>query len=188
MRFPGALGLLYLAYVLGFLPWMAFRSKRLVAPADGAAPAAVSRTQIYQSTLLSLAILFAFSWYVGRSWNFQPFAAPALGLREWLIGAATLAIQVPLVWLNRFLRSPEERRKMVLYRLLPKNSGEWALFIAMAVAAGVAEEAAYRGVLFASLGYTLGSPWAAALISLRPLRWPTACRAGNPPSSSSRSR
>src|SRR4051794_10312854 len=104
MRFPGTLGLLYLGYVLAFLPWMAFRSKRLVAPAGGAAPAAITRTQIYQSTLLSLVILFAFSWFTGRSWGFQPFAAAGLGAREWLVGAAALAIQIPLVWLNRVLR------------------------------------------------------------------------------------
>jgi membrane protease YdiL (CAAX protease family) len=144
---------------------MAFRSKRLIAPANGAAPAAVTRTQIYQSTLASLLLLFAFSWFTGRSWGFQPFAAEALGAREWLIGAAALAIQAPLVWVNRLLRSADERRKMVLYRLLPRTKPEWALFVVMAIAAGIAEETAYRGVVFSSLGYAFGSPWAAALIS-----------------------
>lgn len=165
MHSPGAIGLVYLAYALAFLPWMAFRSKRLVAPAIGAAPAAVTRTQVYQSTLLSLVFLFAFSWFTGRSWGFEPFAADTLGAREWLVGAAALAIQVPLVWLNRLLRSAEERRKMVLYRLLPRTGAEWTLFVTMAIAAGIAEETAYRGAVFSLLAYALGSPYAAALIS-----------------------
>lgn len=166
MRDPGALGFLYLLYVLGFLPWVVLRSKRLIEPAgEGPAALPVSRTYAYGSTLASLLILFLFSWYVGRSWGFRPFAAAALGAREVLAGAAVLAVQFPLAWVARMLHSPEERRKMTLYRLIPRSRREWLLFVAMAGFAGVAEEAAYRGVLFEMLTYSLGEPWAAAGIS-----------------------
>jgi membrane protease YdiL (CAAX protease family) len=167
LRSPGLLGGIYLFYLLAFMPWMAFRTKRRMTPdPDAAAPAPLpTRTRIFASTILSLALLFFVSWQTGSTFEFAPFAGPPFALRDALAAAAALAAMFALMLANRAIRSPEERRKMTVYRLLPRAPAEWALYVVMAIGAGIAEEVAYRGVLFAILGWTLGSVPAAAAVS-----------------------
>ncbi|MFN9048307.1 MAG: CPBP family intramembrane glutamic endopeptidase, partial [Planctomyces sp.] len=59
----------------------------------------------------------------------------------------------------------EQRREMFVYRLVPGNGREWALKVVVAVTAGVAEEAVYRGVLLQILWYSLDSFTAAVAVS-----------------------
>jgi membrane protease YdiL (CAAX protease family) len=167
MNAPGPLSGVFLFYMLAFMPWMAFRTKQRMAPRAGVPSAAPlpSRTRLFVSTIISLALLFYLSWITGRTFGFAPFAAPPLRVRDVLAGVATLAVMLALMLVNRAIRSPAERRKMAVYRMLPRAPGEWALYVVMAIGAGVAEEVAYRGVLFAILGWTLGSTPAAMLIS-----------------------
>ena len=49
--------------------------------------------------------------------------------------------------------------------MLPRTPGEWAGYTAMCGVAGDAEEAAHRDVVVAILWHSLGSFWAAILIS-----------------------
>lgn len=171
MRSIGLPSWLFLAYVLLLVPRAAFRTRRRLQSAwkdaggGGAASTPTPRARIYASTLASLAVLFVVSWLTARSFGYGIFAVPALGAREALAGAAALALHFAFTLGSRALRPPEERRAMPVYRLIPRTRGEWALYAALAFAAGVAEEAAYRGVLMSVLWYALGDPWIAATIA-----------------------
>jgi membrane protease YdiL (CAAX protease family) len=169
MHLPGLRSLVYLFVLLVWMPWMAFQSKRWMTPApaeaDKAAKPIPSRTRVFASTLVSLTLVFLLAWYTGKDFGYPIFAAPPTGARAVLPGAAALAVLFALMSLNRAMRSPEERRTMAVYKLMPRTEREWVLYVVTALAAGVSEEAAYRGVLMSILWYSLGSAWAAAVIS-----------------------
>ncbi len=169
MRFPGALGMVLLLYLLVLLPWAAWRSARhLRAARSGTAPPGArpipSRTQIFATTLAMLAMLFWLAWITGRTFGYDIFAIPSFGLRELLAGLAAFAAQLGLRRVNRAIRTEEERRKMPVYGLLPRTRTEWTLYLVTAIAAGLAEEAAYRGVGMSVLTWSTGSAPLSALI------------------------
>jgi membrane protease YdiL (CAAX protease family) len=160
----------YLFYMLVLLPWVAFRSAKAFnapPPAPGAAPARPlpSRTRLYANTTGILVVLFFFARFTARTFSYDIFAVPHLGARELLAGASGLACCFGMIFVNRAMRTPEEIRNMPVHRLMPQTSRERALYSASAIVAGIAEEAAYRGVLMAILWYALGNPWLAVLIS-----------------------
>lgn len=160
MRVPGAVSLLYLLYVAVVLPMAAIKSKRRFdrAHAPDAGPGSeLTRTTIYASTLASLTILFLLSWAAGRTFEYSLFRMERLGNREVGIGLAALSFQFVMMLTARAVRPPEERRSMAVYKLVPRTPAEWALFVAVCVAAGIAEEAAYRGVFVAIVSYSTGS-------------------------------
>ena len=164
MRVPGLPSLVFLLYVFGVLPWAALRSARLMrANAAGARPLP-SRDKIWIGTLVSLASLLFLALVTARTFDYPIFAVPALGPRE--LGAAALVFA--LCFALRAARgralTDAERRTMAVYRIAPRTPSERVLWAATSVMAGVAEEAAYRGVAFAILTYALGSAWVAALL------------------------
>jgi hypothetical protein len=169
MHLPGLPSQVYVAYLLAFMPWMAFRSmRRLRPPPAGSVEAAApvpSRTQLFASTLVSLALLFLLTWFTAGSFGYRIFDVLSFGERELLAGGITFVACLGLMLLNRAARTPAERRTMPVYKLMPRTPAEWTLYAAAALAAGVAEEAAYRGVLMSILWYSLGNPWLAAAIS-----------------------
>jgi membrane protease YdiL (CAAX protease family) len=124
-----------------------------------------SRQHLLRSTLVSLALQFYVSLVVARDVGYEIFGVPALGVREVLAGLTALALCFSLIPVNRAIRSAAERRAMPVYKLIPRTAAEWSLYVPVALAAGVAEEAAYRGVAIKILWYGLGNPWAAVLIS-----------------------
>lgn len=175
MQVPGSPSLLFLVYLLLFLPWAAFRGTQRLREAreegrlratreEGSARASVPRRSIWAGTLLSQALLFGLAWFVGGGFGYRIFALPTLGARELLAAVAALVACFGVRALVRASRTEEERRRLLVYRLAPRTGGEWALWVATVLAASVAEEAAYRGVGMSILWYSLGSPWAAALI------------------------
>ncbi len=165
MRLPGLPSLIFLAYLLVFLPWAAHRSaRRLRAALDGSVPP-VSREGIWIGSTFALAVLFVLSWLVGRGFGFRIFEVGAIGGEDvpWtaLALAALFALRAVAVALHR----GDERRQRLIFLLVPRTRRETALWIVTVLAASVAEEAAYRGVGMAILWFTLGSPWPAAAIS-----------------------
>jgi membrane protease YdiL (CAAX protease family) len=145
---------------------MAFRSARRLRATgeEGTARALPSRETIWISTLMSLGILFLLSWLVWRGFGYEIFTVPALGWRD--LGAAVLALGAcfAIRAVLRAVRPDDERRRLLVYQLVPRTGREWALKSATVLAAGVAEEAAYRGVGMSILWYALGNLWLAALI------------------------
>ncbi len=163
MTVPGTPSIVFLCYLLFFLPWAAFRSRKRVEAMKGAYTPR-SREAIWIGTLLSQGVLLTLAWLVGRGFDYEFFALPALGVRHAGIAVLALAVCFGLRALSRAVRSPDERKSMAVYAWAPRSSKEWTLWSAAVLLASVAEEIAYRGVGMSILWYTFGNPWVAVLI------------------------
>ena len=167
-----AAGVLLLAGLLLVLPWLAWRSAlRLRSARSGTeapgTPQLPSRTGIFTGTLILLSSLFLLAWLTGRGFGFNPFHIDRLGARELLAGTAALAGSFGLRWVSQAIRSESERRSLPAFAFMPRTPTEWSLYLATAVAAGIAEETAYRGVGMALLTWSTGSALlGAAVLSL----------------------
>ena len=141
-------------------PFMGWRSSRQVKGRAELPP----RASLYASAAVFQGALFAFAWITAHQQGIELFPVPEIHLSDAAIGVAWVAVK----WLRfRFvLRRPEAmRRRRLLRHLAPRSPGELAGYIGLVSAAAVAEEAAYRGVLF-QLGLLLtGSFWVAGLAS-----------------------
>jgi membrane protease YdiL (CAAX protease family) len=168
MHTPGTPSLIFLLYILVLLPWMAFRSAhRLRAMRDqlpGGTPVELPRMRIWAGTLFLMAMMFLLSWSVGRGFDYHIFALPALGVRDCLAAVVALALLLSVRWIVRKTHTEAERRRMVVFQIAPRNAQEWVLYALTVIAAGIAEEAAYRGVGMSILWYWLGTPWPAVII------------------------
>jgi membrane protease YdiL (CAAX protease family) len=160
VKSPDLLGAYYLFLLCLLVPWLAWRSRAQLKAmeAAGVYPAA---KRMYLSSIVQLLLIGAFAWWVGRSWNFDPFAAPVVGVREWLAGAAVLIVNIGIMEISRRNRTDDERRTMFVYRLAPRSTSDVALFVVVAIVAGVCEELAYRGVLLGLLHSVTGVSWLA---------------------------
>lgn len=167
MRLPDAASLAFLAWLLLVLPWLSIRGARLLrarrAAGSGALP--LSRTALWTQTLVSQFLLFAVAWWVGHGFGYEPFGlSRPLDARAFAWAAAALAANFVLRQVARSLRTPEERRSLVVYAIAPRTAGERALAIATILVASVAEELAYRGVGLSILWWSLGNPWIAVFL------------------------
>ncbi len=165
MKSPDLSGACYIVILCLFIPWAAWHSRGRLKALDeaGAMPAP---KRMYASSIVQLGLMGAFALIVGRTWHFEPFVAPNPGVRAWLIGAVVLVFNRAIMMFSRRWRTDEERRTMFVYRLAPRTASDIALFVAVAIAAGVFEEIAYRGVLFGLLAQVFGSPWPAYGIAI----------------------
>ncbi len=169
MHAIGLSSAIYLAYVLVLLPWVAFKSARVFnrQVRSGGPVAGLPLERIYANTLAMLVVLFALSWATARSFQSERliFAVTRIGTRELLAGGGALLFQFAMMYVNLTTRSPDERRAMAINWLVPRTRAAKLLYSATSIAAGVAEETAYRGVLVWILAYALGSSWPAVIIS-----------------------
>lgn len=164
MNVPGAPSLALLAYLLVLLPYAAFKSARRMRAIESGASSDLlpSRSSVWVHTSAMLAVMLALSWWVGDGFGFRVFALDDLGARELSAACAALLSIFALRALTRRLRSEAERRKLVVYKLAPRDKREWLSWTLTVLLASVAEEAAYRGVAMQILWYSLGDPWLAA--------------------------
>src|SRR5438477_5775481 len=106
----------------------------------------LDRARIYQSAVATHAMFLILCWVVIRGARLHLF--PAYHLTAWhvlIAGVALGAGVLPL--LRQFRRSdPVARERLLL--IAPRTSREFAAFYLVCVTAGIAEELAYRGVLF----------------------------------------
>lgn len=168
MHIPGWPSLLFLAYILLLLPWMALQSaRRLAAGPEGRPQMQLpSRTAIWTRAIILEGVMLVFALAVGAGFGFEPFyGVSTIGFVE--VGAAVLALGLCFLlrFIVRALRSEQERRKLLVFRIAPRTGQEWALWIVTVVFASVTEEIVYRGVAMSILWYMLGNAWIAALIS-----------------------
>ena len=169
MKNPALLGTILLAHLLVVLPLLVWRSTRQFREARAAAPGPeaflpVPRAQVFVSTLFMLGILFLLAWLAGRDSSYDIFRIESIGAREILAGGAALLLSLVLRKVATSMHSDEERRRMVIRAMVPRSPLERWLYAVMAIAAGIAEEAAYRGVGMYLLSEALGNAWVAALI------------------------
>ncbi len=165
---PTLMGGVLLVYLLALLPWLAYRSAlrmraaRTGAPLPGSDPLP-PLTGILSGTLTLLIALFLMAWFAGRGYQFDLFWYESIGLKEIAAGVAALAGYFVLRVVSRAIRTPEERRTMAVRQLMPRTRNEWVLYILVGLAAGIAEESAYRGVGMYALTLVTGSPWVGAV-------------------------
>lgn len=179
MKLPGTASLVFLAYLLVLLPMAGIRSARRLRDAKTAG--LPSRETIWISTMINLALMLGLAWLVGRSFGFEIFAVPRVRVVDLLAAGGALTVCFVFRWLVRVLRAESERRKLFVYKLAPRTPREHALSIVTVLLAGIAEEAAYRGVAMAILTYSLGDPWTAALIcaaAFAAAHWPQGALSG----------
>lgn len=164
MRFPGTGGILFLAFLLILLPMAAWRTSRRLRDASSDSGPPVSRVLYWRSAVVTQLFLFVLAFMVGSTFHFPIFKAPPSGITPWIWGISALAVCLAIRQVGRWLRTEEERRKLAVYQRSPRTTSEAAWFIAAVVCASVAEEAAYRGVGWQLLTYSIGNAWASAAI------------------------
>lgn len=169
MNTPSLLGIVLLVHLLGVLPLLVWRSTMSFRAARAAAEAPevvlpAPRAQVFASAIVMLGILFILAWLAGRNAGYRIFRIESFGARELLAGLLTFGVYLGLRQVSRAMRTDEERRRMVILAMLPRSPLEWALYLVMAIGAGIAEEAAYRGVGMYLLSAAVGNAWVAALI------------------------
>jgi membrane protease YdiL (CAAX protease family) len=161
MQLPGTPSLLLLFFVLIFVPWLAYRGARRT-NSNTVLP---SRASMWSSTIILQILLLALAWIVGNTFGYDPFAGPStIRMRDIGIAIVALASFFLMRLIIRAFRDDEERRKMLVYRIAPRNGSEWALWIVVVLAASISEEVVYRGVTMQILWYSLGNPWLAAVL------------------------
>jgi membrane protease YdiL (CAAX protease family) len=104
------------------------------------------RTRMALSTAFALGVLWLLSVFNAKSMGINLFRIPSFGAKELGIGLIALAVLLLAIPISRYRRSEAEERRRLLYGFAPRNGREYMIFAAIAILAGIAEEAAYRGV------------------------------------------
>ena len=169
MSKPTLLGGVLLVYLLSLLPWLAYRSAvQLRAARAGTTPPGKEPppplTNIFASTLLLLIALFLMAWFTAGGYHYNLFGYRSLGRRELGAGIVALGGYFVLWSVNRAMRTPEELRALPVRQLMPRTRKEWGFYLVVGLAAGIAEEAAYRGTGMYALTLAIGNPWLAAVV------------------------
>lgn len=146
-----------------FIPFVSLRAHARLSRGQ-AMPA---RRNLHRGTLISLSLLTAFALWAAHRVQMRLFPEPRPDLTLISVtGAAVVGLWiVGAVRWRRRTQSPETRRRLVA--LLPRSGTDFAMWVALCVAAGVGEEIIYRAVLFGVLEFLTGSwPVAAVLTAL----------------------
>jgi membrane protease YdiL (CAAX protease family) len=153
----------YVLLVLVIMPLAAVRSKAIVTGRRGNAPP--EKSSVLLRALIVQTMLFVISYIVARAHGMAIWSWPGLHFENLTIGAGALVLLLAAGSLSWHLRTPEERRALWMRHLLPVTSSQWVLWLLLSVAAGIAEEAAYRGVLVVILSSVTASFVLAAILS-----------------------
>ena len=136
-----ALGLMLLAFAGIFLPILIIKSARRL----GTGPLPISRTRFYRQTIIFQLFIAALA-----AWTAYTHGILAMPLPQWpLLGWSAAAVMYVVTVLTLKLRWPSRSAasKQRLYDILPHNSGEMVPYVFVCIAAGIAEEFVYRGVM-----------------------------------------
>ena len=152
----------FVLLMLVVMPIGAVRSKSIVARRGRSEP---QRADLLTRALLVQLLLFLFAFLVARSEGMAIWAWRGFGLGTIAIAAGALTFLLTVGALSWHLRTPDERRTLWMRHLLPETSGQWALWLLLSLAAGIAEETAYRGVLVVLLASATASFVLAVVLS-----------------------
>lgn len=117
----------------------------------------------FSAQVLILMFFFAVSAVVARREWIRLFPEEIPQPRMVLLGASVLVGMIVLM--RPMWRARVEQRSRTAWLFMPRTPRERALWALCSVAAGISEEATYRGVMFALLWRLTGSALAAAFVS-----------------------
>lgn len=151
-------GWLHIGFFGVMVPWLAWRSRRLL-DEYSALPRSTHFMRVIMQLLLFLVASLAVAWAEGITvW-------PPWRLRAMPLVLATVLVVAGLVSMRPIWRRSIERRDLKARFFMPTTQRERRLWAGLSVAAGVSEEVTYRGVLFALLVMVTGNAWIAAGLS-----------------------
>lgn len=157
----GPLSLAFLVVAGLLLPAAAIAQQRTLD--TGHPDVVVTRARIYASAFLTHVGLVAGAVIAAREMGADLF--PAYRFAPWHAALAVAVLGVGLVPLLRAFDARDPRLRARAALIAPRTPRERAQFAGVAVAAGVAEEIAYRGVLPLVLARLLGGWWLPAIAS-----------------------
>lgn len=123
----------------------------------GTDPHTASRLQLYAQALFTHAVLLGAAVAAARAEGVVLFPRSRIELRDLAAAAATLLAVVAIGELSWRSRSPAERERLWVRRILPHTRPERRAWIFVSAAAAIAEEVAYRGVFVALVATVTGS-------------------------------
>ena len=160
---PGLATWAFVAIVAVLLPAVAFRQHHALKAGTLPPP---PRTLLYGSALATHAMLLigvAISVWADDLWLFPSFAVSL-----WSVAASAIALGVGLLLLIERFRVTDETARQRTALIAPRTSREFAAFCGVALSAGVAEQLAYRGVLFSFFYWYTGTLLVAAVLAAIP--------------------
>lgn len=116
-----------------------------------------SRMPLYAQALFTHLLLFLAAVAAARAESVALFASEDLGWRAVVAAVATFAAVVAVGELSWRSRSPEERGRLWVRRILPRTRGERRAWVVVSAGAAIAEEVAYRGAFVAFAAAATGS-------------------------------
>ena len=136
-----ALGFLLLVFVGVFLPILIIKSARRL----GTGPLPISRPRFYKQTIIFQLFIAALAAWTSYTHGILTMPMPQWPLLGWSTAAVMYVVTVLTLKLRWASRSAASKQR--LYDILPHNSGEMVPYVFVCIAAGIAEEFVYRGVM-----------------------------------------
>ena len=157
---PGAIAVAFMAGLLVALPLAVMAQEhQLRAMGSGFT---LTRRDIYVAAVTTHLVLLAAALLAARDAGIPLIGATAIGAREMAVGAAAIALG--MLTLSERL-APGDAARERAEAIAPRTPREMLAFTAIAFSAGIAEEIAYRGVLFTLLAHWLGGWWVPAIVA-----------------------
>lgn len=124
---------------------------------DAAADVPTPRIHLYVQTLFTHAVLFGAAFAAARAESVVLVPRRAIELHDVVAGALTLLAVAAIGELSWRSRSPAERERLWVRRILPHTRSERRTWVLVSAGAAIAEEVAYRGVFVALATAATGS-------------------------------
>jgi membrane protease YdiL (CAAX protease family) len=153
-----ALAAVLLPLAAGLLAVAERRRGGIPSPDDAAADGqSHSRLQLYAQALFTHALLLGAAVVAARTEGVALFPRTATDLRDVAAAALTLLAVLAIGELSWRSRSPAERERLWVRRILPQTASERRAWIVVSAGAAIAEEVAYRGLFVALAAAATGS-------------------------------
>lgn len=156
----GVVSWLFLAGMLVLLPVAVVMQERQLR--ERAADAFPTRPVIYFSAIVTHLVILLAALLAARDASVPLLPAFELSWTDALVAAGALGLG-SLTLLERF--TPRDESRTRAESIAPRTGRDAIAFAGVATSAGIAEEVAYRGVLFSLLAHLMGGWWLPALVA-----------------------